>query len=537
MGRPARRDALLHGRVRRPGLHLAAGRLPERRQGSPRLQPPHRLRSRRRRPRAPPRRRRLRGVRRRPARDHRRGARARARAWRPDRGARGGPPSRRAAYHPAGPRHLPRRPERAAPAVKLTILTQYYPPEVGAPQGRLSGLAAAFQRRGHAVTVLTAMPNYPTGRVYPGYGGVLRREVRDGVRVIRTFVFPTQKADFLRRLSSYFSFVFASAAVGTVFLERPDYLIVESPPLFLGLAGAWLSWVKRCRMIFNVSDLWPESAVRLGVLRPEGLAYRLSGWLERFCYRRAALVTGQTRAIVGDIAARFPWCRTYHLSNGVNDRVFPPDRRTAEARAALGPTDACIAFYAGLHGLAQVLDRVLDAAAVLADTPLRFVLMGDGPTKADLVRQAWERGLNNVDFLDARPTSEVPPLLAAADVVVVPLVTHLPGATPSKLYEAMASGRPVVLVAEGEPATIVREQEAGLVVAPGDIGGLSGALRTLSHDPNLRRALGGNGRRAAERLFNQVEIDARFVAFLEQRHELARAVHAPPSPATRGEAI
>ena len=421
--------------------------------------------------------------------------------------------------------------------MKLTILTQYYPPEVGAPQGRWSALAAAFRRRGHAVTVLTAMPNYPTGRIYPGYGGVLRREVRDGVRVIRTFVFPTQKADLLRRLSSYFSFVFASATVGTVFLKRPDYLIVESPPLFLGLAGVWLSWVKHCRMIFNVSDLWPESAVRLGVLRPEGLAYRLSEWLERFCYRRAAFVTGQTRAIVGDIAARFPWCRTYHLSNGVNDRVFHPDRRTAEARAALGPTDACIAFYAGLHGLAQGLDRVLDAAAVLADTPLRFVLMGDGPTKADLVRQAWERGLTNVDFLDARPTSDVPPLLAAADVVVVPLVTHLPGATPSKLYEAMASGRPVVLVAEGEPAAIVREQQAGLIVAPGDAAGLAQALRTLCGDAVLRERLGANGRQAAERYFNQTEIDDRFVDFLERQHELEMAVGGvAPRPAPRGEA-
>jgi len=421
--------------------------------------------------------------------------------------------------------------------MRIAFLTQYYPPEIGAPQGRLSGLAAAFLREGHSVTVLTAQPNYPSGRIHAGYGGLLRREVRDGVRVIRTFVYPTQRADFFHRLSSYFSFVASSAALGTFALEPPDYLIVESPPLFLGLAGVWLSWVKRCPMIFNVADLWPETAVRLGVLRRGSLAHEISARLERFCYRRATLVTGQTRAIVSDIVDRFPWCRTYHLSNGVNGRTFHPDRRTAAARATLGPADSCVAFYAGLHGLAQGLEHVLAAAELLADTPLRFVLMGDGPTKADLIRQARSRGLNNVTFLDPRPTSEVPPLLAAADIVLVPLVTHLPGATPSKLYEAMASGRPVVLVAEGEPATIVREQEAGLVVGPGDIGGLSGALRTLSRDPNLRQELGANGRRAAERLFNQVEIDAHFVAFLEQRHELARAVHAPPSPATRGEVI
>lgn len=419
--------------------------------------------------------------------------------------------------------------------MKIAFLTQYYPPEIGAPQGRISGLAAAFQRAGHTVTVLTAMPNYPSGRIHPGYGGTLHREVRDGVQVIRTFVYPTQRADFLHRLSSYFSFVISSAILGTFCLERPDYLIVESPPLFLGLAGIWLSWVKRCPMIFNVADLWPETAVRIGVLKRGGLAHWISDRLERLCYRRARFVTGQTRAIVEDIAERFPWCRTYHLSNGVNSRTFQPDRRTAEARAVLGPPDACVAFYAGLHGLAQGLDRVLDAAALVTDTPLHFVLMGDGPTKAELVRHVRERGLKNVTFLEPRPTSEVPPLLAAADLVVVPLVTHIPGATPSKLYEAMASGRPVVLVAEGEPASVVREGEAGLVIPPGDTAGLAAALRTLSRDPALRKRLGANGRRTAERLFDQVEIDARFVSFLEQQHDVMTSVRERPRSAARGE--
>jgi glycosyltransferase involved in cell wall biosynthesis len=422
--------------------------------------------------------------------------------------------------------------------VKIAFLTQYYPPEIGAPQGRISGLADAFIRAGHSVTVLTAMPNYPSGRIHPGYGGFVRREVRDGAQVIRTFVYPTQRADFLHRLSSYFSFVISSAVLGTFLLERPDYLIVESPPLFLGLAGIWLSWMKRCPMIFNVADLWPETAVRIGVLRRGSLAHWISDRLERFCYRRARLVTGQTRAIVEDISKRFTWCRTYHLSNGVNGRTFNPERRTTEARTMLGPSGTCVAFYAGLHGLAQGLDRVLDAAPLLTDAPLKFVLMGDGPTKADLVRQARTRELTNVTFLDPRPTSEVPPLLAAADIVLVPLVTHIPGATPSKLYEAMASGRPVVLVAEGEPAAVVREGEAGLVVAPGDTAALANALRTLAADPALRQRLGANGRRTAERLFNQVEIDARFVTFLEQHEATAPvAERTAGGRATRGEVM
>jgi glycosyltransferase involved in cell wall biosynthesis len=421
--------------------------------------------------------------------------------------------------------------------VKLAFLTQYYPPEIGAPQGRLSALAAAFQREGHTVTVLTAMPNYPTGRIHAGYGGLLRREERDGVHITRTFVYPTQRADFLHRMTSYASFLFSSALLGTLYLDPPDYLLVESPPLVLGLAGMWLSLVKRCGMIFNVSDLWPESAVRIGVLRKGGFAHRLSARLERWCYRHSALVTGQSRAIVADIQSRFPWCRTYHLSNGVDGQTFHPDRSTAAAREMLGPADKCVAFYAGLHGLAQGLDRVLDAAALVVDTPLRFVLMGDGPTKAALLSQASAAGLPNVAFLEPRAVQEVPPLLASADIVIVPLVTHIPGATPSKLYEAMASGRPVVLVAKGEPAAIVREAKAGLVVEPGDTAGLAAALRTLAGDPALRESLGANGRCAAERLYNQSEIAARFVAFLQGEHEAENVVRAPGSarPATRGQ--
>ena len=422
--------------------------------------------------------------------------------------------------------------------MRIAFLTQYYPPEIGAPQGRLSALARAFQRAGHEVTVLTAMPNYPSGRIHAGYGGLVRREVRDGVRIVRTFIYPTQRANYLPRLSSYFSFVASSAVLGMPFLESPDYLFVESPPLFLGLAGLWLSWVKRCPMIFNVADLWPETAVRIGVLERSGLAYALSERLERLCYRRAALVTGQTRAIVSDIETRFPGCRTYHLSNGVDSRTFLPDRRTAVARATLDgearevgggerKPDTCVALYAGLHGLAQGLDRVLEAASLLADSPLRFVFLGDGPTKADLILQARARELGNIKFLDARPVTEVPPLVAAADIVLVPLVTHIPGATPSKLYEAMASGRPVVLVAEGEPANIVREHETGLVVAPGDAAGLAAALRRLAGDPALRQRLGTNGRRTAELLFDQTDIDASFVTFLEQEHGRLRRVRAP----------
>jgi len=420
--------------------------------------------------------------------------------------------------------------------VRVTILTQYYPPEIGAPQARLSELANALVRRGHDVTVLTAMPSYPVGKIYPGYGGLLRRERRDGTQVIRTAVFPTQRADFLGRLANYFSFACSAGIMGTFLLRRCEYLIVESPPLFLGLTGLWLSWRTRAAMVFNVSDLWPETAVRLGVVRAGSIGHRIAAWLEGLCYRHAAVVSGQTKTIVDSIAERFPECRTYHFSNGVNTSAFHPERRTAAARATLegegGEADACVALYAGLHGLAQGLDQVLEAAETLRTDPnLRMVLVGDGPAKEKLLQRAQARDLRNVRFLAPLPSGQVPPLVAAADILLVPLATHIPGATPSKLYEAMASGRPVVLVAAGEPAAFVREHRAGIVVAPGDGPGLVDALRTLSADPALRRELGANGRRTVEQLFDKGDIDKAFIEYLEAHQRTAPAARQVPRPA------
>jgi glycosyltransferase involved in cell wall biosynthesis len=400
--------------------------------------------------------------------------------------------------------------------VHITLLTQYYPPEVGAPQARLSELACHFIRRGHAVSVLTAMPNYPTGKIYPGYGGVIRREQSQGADIVRAFIYPTLTPRLLPRLMNYFSFVISSAVTGSVLLRRADYLLVESPPLFLGLAGVWLSVFKRARMIFNVSDLWPESAVRLGVLRPSGAAFRFAAELERFCYARAWLITGQSRSILSDIKDRFPERPTFHLSNGVDTEVFDARRKCAEARSALDGDGNIVVLYAGLHGLAQGLDQVLDAAEALRnDSKLRFVLIGDGPEKEALVEKALARELKNVTFYPPRPASEIPSLLAAADIVVVPLKTYIPGAVPSKLYEAMASARPVVLIAKGEAADIVHDHSAGIVVDPGDTDGLVEALRLLRDQPSLRRSLGENGRCAAERCFDRADIARRFIDHLE----------------------
>jgi len=399
--------------------------------------------------------------------------------------------------------------------MRVILLTQYYPPEIGAPQRRLPPLVQTLAERGHTVMVLTAMPNYPTGRIFPGYGGLVMQESRDGARVIRTAIYPAQSAGFLKRLLNYFSFVLSALFFGLLRLPRADYLITESPPLFLAITGYLLARAKGARWVFNVSDLWPESAVRLGVLKP-GLGLKASAWLEAFAYRHAWLVSGQSTSIVASIQARFPGVRTFLFSNGVNTDQFTPAQRNGQYRQWLGERTEPVALYAGLHGLAQGLDQILGAVELERAHSPEVFLVGDGPTKRALMEQAQARGLTRVHFIDPVPPAEMPGWVASADIVLVTLKEYIPGAVPSKLYEAMASGAAVLLVARGEPAELVQKYNAGLVVEPGDIAGLADALQKLAGDENLRRQLGANGRRAVQAHFDRATIVNRFVTYLEE---------------------
>jgi colanic acid biosynthesis glycosyl transferase WcaI len=399
--------------------------------------------------------------------------------------------------------------------MKILIHTQYYPPEMGAPQARLSELARGLKRRGFEVTVLTAMPNYPTGKIYPGYRGIFQIEEIDSIKVIRTAIFPSQKAAFLPRLFSYFSFVVSSFLLGLKSIGTPDVIITESPPLFLGISGYLLSRLCKSRWIFNVSDLWPESAVQLGIVRRGGLVHKISSALETYFYRKAWAVTGQSATILEDIHRRFPQMVSFHLSNGVDPDRFCPNGNNHPWRKQMGLDGCTIALYAGLHGLAQGLEQILLASEELNDLEnLRILLIGDGPEKQSLQNHACKMNLSNVNFLDALPHKEMPGVISAADICIVPLKTDLTGAVPSKLYEAMGCGKPVVLVADGEAARIVSDAQCGIVVKPGDKRGLATALRYLSLHGEERERMGWAGRQAVLMKYSRETIIERFAKFL-----------------------
>lgn len=394
--------------------------------------------------------------------------------------------------------------------MNILIHTQFYPPEMGAPQARLSDLARRLQAMGHEVEVLTAIPNYPTGRLFKGYPRFLHREEIDGIPVTRSWIIPSVKPSLFHRLVSYFSFMFSSLIAG-LFLKRSfEIVITESPPLFLAFSGWLLSRIKGARWIMNVSDLWPDSALYVGILSERAFVYRVLKRFEHFLYRRAVLVTGQSREIVAEIRRQVPGISTYHLSNGVDVEWFSPVLRREEVRKTYLHEGEVGFVYAGLHGLFQGLDQIISAAGNMDGVPARFVLIGDGAVKKDLVKETESRGLSNVDFHDPIPHRMIPLVLASMDVAVITLKSPIRGAVPSKIYEAMASGVPILLVATGEATEIIRNAGCGLIVAPGDHEGLVKAIRELAKNDELRASMGIAGRHAAMTLYNRQQIASRF---------------------------
>ena len=396
--------------------------------------------------------------------------------------------------------------------LRILFLSHYFPPEIGAPQARMFELAKRLTDGGDAVTVLTGFPNYPTGVVQDGYRGRFAMEERlDGVRVVRRWVFARPNAGGLfSRIFNWLSFVVTSmTAIRTV--GPIDVIYAQSPPLPIGFAVLMYSRLKGAPFVLNVSDIWPESAVQLGMLRNR-FAIRMAEWLEMHLYRRAARVAIPTPGMLERLAARgVPRTKLVLLTNGVDTNVFkplPPDRHLAQS---LGLDGHKVFLYAGTHGLSQGLEVILDAAKLTQDPDILFVLAGEGADKAMLVAKADAEHIANVKFLPNQPKSAMPGLLNVAYAGIVSLrpLDVFRNALPSKMFESMAVGQPLVAALSGEGADLVHASGCGIVTAPGDAPALRDAVLELARDPQRARAMGMRGREYVDAHFNRDRIAAR----------------------------
>jgi glycosyltransferase involved in cell wall biosynthesis len=412
--------------------------------------------------------------------------------------------------------------------MRILYLSQYFPPEAGATQTRAYEMATGLIRAGHQVTMLTEVPNHPQGIIHPAYRGKLWvREELDGldsasaIDVLHVWVKASPVKTMRTRLAFYLSYMVNATLAGLLLREKYDVIYATSPPLFVGGAALALSHLRRTPLVFEVRDLWPESAVALGELKNPRFI-RWATRLEEACYRRARHIVVVTQGIYDRLLARqIPEQKLSLIPNGANTDLFhyQPDAGAA-MRRELGLDDRFLVVYAGIHGIAQGLETVLQAAQRLEDihaSNIHFLMIGDGPCKADLLKLKTEMVLSNVTMLDAQPRETIPAYLSAADVALVPLrkLELFKGALPSKIFDAWACECPIVLSMEGEARRVLERAQAGVYVEPESPVALAEAIQALSRDRDRCREYGENGRRFVVRHYSRQAQAQRLAALLE----------------------
>jgi glycosyltransferase involved in cell wall biosynthesis len=386
--------------------------------------------------------------------------------------------------------------------LKFLFLTQYFAPEASAAPIRLGAIIRQLRRLGHDVEVVTAMPNYPVGRIFDAYRGKFYTcEIWEGIRVHRVWLYAAVGKGW-RRYLNYLTFTLLSF-FGLMRAGKADCLFVESPPLSLSVPGFFYSRLRNVPFVFYVADLWPD-AVRDNLdLNKEGVALKCARALELWSYRKADYVCAVTEGILSELQnRRVPQSKLLFLPNGVDLDQFAPMPPDHELMQELGLQNKEIVLYAGTHGYAHGLERILRAAKVLQERrpQCHFVFVGDGSAKPVTIRQAKELGIHNVSFLDPVLPERVSRLFSIALCGIVSLSESSISqhTRPVKSLTAMSCGRPVVYVGPGEGGRLVKNANAGFVLERGDPDAIAEAICQLAADPRLAESLGRNGRKFIE---------------------------------------
>jgi len=372
--------------------------------------------------------------------------------------------------------------------VRILFLTDNFPPEVNAPASRTFEHCREWVRLGHEVTVVTGVPNFPAGKVHRGYRNRLcQREQMDGIEVVRVWTYITGNEGFLRRILDYQSFM-VSAILAAPWLRRPDVVVGTSPQFFTACAANVVSRLKGVPFVFELRDLWPESIKAVGAMR-DSVAIRALERLEMHLYRRATRIVSVTHSFRRVLADRgIDPEKIDVVTNGADLSRFQPQPRDTALARELGLEGRFVAGYIGTHGMAHSLETILEAAQRLRHEGYAFLFLGDGARKQALTAQARSMGLDNVVFVDSVPKQDVPRYWSLLDTAIIHLKNTPLFSTviPSKLFECMAMGIPVLHGVAGESAEIVTREGVGLVFEPENVTQLCAALNQMRAQNSLR---------------------------------------------------
>ena len=350
------------------------------------------------------------------------------------------------------------------------------------------------------MTVVTSAPNFPLGKLFDGYRNRWHQtEVMDGIRVVRVKTFIAPNRGVVRRSLDFFSFG-VTGLVAALFEANPHIVVATSPQLFAAVAGHAVGALRRLPFVFELGDLWPASIAAVGAIHNR-LPLKAMEIVELYLYRRAAAIVALTASIKDNLVARgIPSKKIAVVRNGVDLLRYAPRPRDEALAQQWGLHGEFIVGYVGTHGMAHALRNVLDAAELLRDAPdIRFLLVGAGAERESLIAEAARRALDNVQFHEMQPKDMIPPVFSLCDVALAHLknVPLFAGAIPSKVFEAMGMGLPILLVTPKGEASHLTSGNGAVWVPPEDPVALADAVRKLKADPSLRARLSSAGLAAA----------------------------------------
>jgi colanic acid biosynthesis glycosyl transferase WcaI len=375
----------------------------------------------------------------------------------------------------------------------ILFLTENFPPEGNAAASRVFERACYWVRWGHNVTIITTAPNFPSGKVYAGYKNRWYHvETMDGIRVVRVKTFIAANEGFFLRTLDFLSFMFAAVYAG-LFQKRPNVIVATSPQFFTAIGGWLLGALRRIPFVIELGDLFSASVVAVGAMKPSPLVLIIEK-LELFIYRNSAAVVALTEAFRSDLVSHhIDPSKIWVVVNGVDLPRYSPRPRNVEMTKAFGLGDRFVVGYMGTLGMAHGLETALDAAELMRDDDsVCFVFVGGGAAKAQLIEKAESRNLKNVIFVPMQPKALMPEAWSLCDVALVHLKNEPIFATviPSKIFEAMAMGLPLLAaIPKGEASKIIERENAGVIVPPGDPPALVEAVRRLRDDRQARQII------------------------------------------------
>jgi hypothetical protein len=405
--------------------------------------------------------------------------------------------------------------------MNIAVYSHYFTPEIGAPSARIFDLSQQWLRSGNQVEVVTCFPNHPTGTIYPGYERHRYMHERlQGISVHRHWTYVTPNKGFAKKTLGHVSYVPSALLLSNRHMQRPDVVVGTSPTLFAAEAAARSAAKWRVPFVMEVRDLWPAVFVELGVLKNRTIIRMLERW-EMSLYRRAAAVVTVTEAFRRDLIARgIPASNVVTIPNGADVDYWAGGGDRAAARTKLGFGDKFVVLYVGAHGISQRLAAIVRAAAVLRDAArdVELVFVGEGAEKGELIALASELGLQNVRFFDPVGKDEVRDYYRAADVCLVPLrdIAIFDSFIPSKMFEMMAMGRPIVASVRGEAADILERSGGAIVVGPEKHEEIAAAILKLRHDRNLAAELGRRGSEFVRAHYSRESLAARYLQVMRE---------------------